>query len=470
MDKSYIHLFNSVAEYEEARKNNYYEPWVSYTEGVGGGLAYDKTEHEKLLEEPLTFSILDDNTTLSIGQGPEPGPPVSFAEKTIEYSTDKENWISITSSTGGTSFGPFAAGTEVYLRGNNDTLSNFENGMYRSCCKFNSTGRFAAKGNIMSLLSSTGYTTMTEFVSGGVFTQLFYQCTGLTSAENLILPATTLAQGCYYYMFQGCTNLAIAPELPAATLAGSCYAEMFQGCTNLAIAPELPATTLGSYCYNDMFQGCTSLTAAPSILPATTLAEGCYTYMFAGCTSLTSAPALPATTLTGSCYSNMFRNCTSLTAAPVLPATTLAASCYYCMFYGCSGLTSAPALPATTLSNSCYSSMFYGCKSLTTASELPASTMTSGCYNNMFNGCTSLTTAPALPATTLAQSCYRGMFSGCSSLNYIKCLATNISASNCTTDWVNGVSSTGTFVKATSMTSWTTGANGIPSNWTVQDA
>ena len=86
----------------------------------------------------------------------------------------------------------------------------------------------------------------------------------------------------------------------------------------------------------------------------------------------------------------------------------------------------------------------------------------------MFSGCTSLTTAPELPATTLATSCYAYMFDDCSSLNYIKCLAINF-GSYSTDDWVTGVSSTGTFVKASSA-SWSTGASGIPSGWTVQNA
>ena len=85
----------------------------------------------------------------------------------------------------------------------------------------------------------------------------------------------------------------------------------------------------------------------------------------------------------------------------------------------------------------------------------------------MFKGCTSLTTAPELPATTLTTYCYQWMFQLCTNLNYIKCLATDISASNCTTGWVNNVASTGTFVKAASMSSWTTGTNGIPEGWTV---
>ena len=128
-------------------------------------------------------------------------------------------------------------------------------------------------------------------------------------------------------------------------------------------------------------------------------------------------------------------------------------------------------LPATTLTNGCYINMFAGCTSLTTApSVLPATTLASNCYSSMFYHCTSLTTAPELPATTLAKGCYASMFFGCTSLNYIKCLATDISASNYTNAWVNGVASSGTFVKNPNMSSWTTGYNGIPTGWTVQDA
>ena len=69
--------------------------------------------------------------------------------------------------------------------------------------------------------------------------------------------------------------------------------------------------TMADYCYYAMFQGCTVLTQAPA-LPATKLADYCYTAMFQGCTALTQAPALPATTMAINCYYAMFYNCTSL--------------------------------------------------------------------------------------------------------------------------------------------------------------
>ena len=127
------------------------------------------------------------------------------------------------------------------------------------------------------------------------------------------------------------------------------------------------------------------------------------------------------------------------------------------------------SLPATTLAENCYNSMFYGCTSLVNAPELPATTLANSCYSSMFTDCTSLVTAPELPATTLARFCYYHIFLSCTNLNYIKCLATNISALNCLSDWVKNVASTGTFVKATSMTSWSTGTSGIPSGWSVVD-
>lgn len=127
-------------------------------------------------------------------------------------------------------------------------------------------------------------------------------------------------------------------------------------------------------------------------------------------------------------------------------------------------------IKTTTLKANCYQAMFLGCTSLTQAPMLPTTTLSTYCYNGMFSGCTSLTQAPELPATTLAARCYEQMFYNCTSLNYIKCLATNISATNCLSDWVSGVASSGTFVKASSMTSWPTGASGIPSGWTIQNA
>ena len=279
----------------------------------------------------------------------------------------------------------------------------------------------------------TGLTTTPELpattLTSSCYEDMFHSCTGLTTAPEL--PATKLTSSCYSSMFYGCTGLTIAPELPATTLDSSCYEDMFHSCTGLTTAPELPATTLKSYCCNSMFSGCTGLTTAPD-LPATTLDYGCYTYMFSGCTGLTTAPKLPATTLADNCYEGMFHNCTGLTTTPELPATTLKSRCYRYMFENCSSLTTAPELPATELATHCYEGMFKGCSSLTTApSVLPATTLAAYCYQYMFSGCTSLTTAPELPATTLADYCYSSMFYDCTSLTVAPELPATTLAESC---------------------------------------
>ena len=221
-----------------------------------------------------------------------------------------------------------------------------------------------------------------------------------------------------------------------------------------------------SMLYGENFSGQTELPQAFNELSG----------LFKGCVGLSNIDnlVLPATTLTkGNNYYSMFSGCTSLTTVPtdLLPATTLSPGCYGTMFQGCTSLTNVPDLPATTLNDYCYQSMFQGCTSLTTVPTdlLSATLLPERCYSAMFNGCSGLTTAPDLPALILVKGCYATMFFDCSNLNYIKCLARNIDAEDCTRRWTGLISSTGTFVKNPLMTSWTTGADGIPNGWTVMD-
>ena len=213
-------------------------------------------------------------------------------------------------------------------------------------------------GNVMSLLTED-YQTATEITQD--IAGLFFNNSHIKNhpSKNIVLPATTLAQSCYCYMFYSCTSLTQAPALPAKALADACYYGMFYGCTSLTQAPALPATTLADSCYMGMFYNCSSLTQAP-VLPAKALAFSCYASMFYGCTSLTQAPVLPATTLAGYCYAGMFYGCTSLTQAPALPATTLANSCYFAMFSGCTSLNKVTCLATNLSAAECTDGWLYG--------------------------------------------------------------------------------------------------------------
>ena len=338
-------------------------------------------------------------------------------------------------------------------------------------------------GNVMSLIQSTGFASLTELTAPCALAGLFngylpdhetkggdgnggYTPNHLMShpSRKLVLPATQLSEGCYASMFVYCTDLTTAPELPATVLTECCYYGMFAGCFSLTSAPDIysstwpeaccdmmfaacttlvdaPALTapasavLGAYCFEDMFNGCTSLKNVPG-LPFLHLGDGCYKDMFYGCTSLVSAPELPAEDLADRCYSGMFEECTSLTTAPVLPATDLhhLESVYEEMFEDCTSLTTAPALPATDLTGAayCYQDMFSGCTSLTTAPALPATELSgaSQCYSRMFFNCTNLTQAPALSATHVPSYGYSYMFQGCTSLEQAPDLpATSLSES-----------------------------------------
>ena len=299
----------------------------------------------------------------------------------FEYSVNNGPWIAIP-GTGMTDFVTFGGNKgKLRLRGksidNTGTCRKQSDGLIyegHATVKFENEVKVDCSGDIRTLIDYENHFVATN---NARFMYLFKNCPQLTSAPKL--PATDLADNCYFMMFGGCTSLATAPELPATDLADRCYANMFDGCKSLTKAPELPATKLAYGCYYFMFSDCSALTTAPEELPAKELANSCYNGMFCGCTSLTSAPQLPATELANSCYWRMFDGCTLLASPPELPATTLAYSCYYMMFRDCTSLTKAPELPAQTLDTQCYGHIFEGCKKI---SEIKMLAPPSEIYNN----------------------------------------------------------------------------------------
>ena len=74
-----------------------------------------------------------------------------------------------------------------------------------------------------------------------------------------------------------------------------------------------------------------------------------------------------------------------------------------------------------------------------------------------------------LPATELVDSCYFNMFDGCGNLEALICLATTINGTDCTKEWLYGVNNSGTFTKAMGATCWSSGSNGIPYGWSVNE-
>ena len=202
----------------------------------------------------------------------------------LEYSVNNGDWATVKADTEV----PFGGENDnLRLRGTNikGTADGFD--WYSTITFTDPTVDVACIGDIRTLLDWRIYNIVET--NNAMFCNLFNGCSVLTSAPEL--PATKLAEDCYYQMFSGCTNLTAAPELPATTLENSCYRDMFWSCTKLTSAHELPATILANYCYFGMFGKCTNLTSAPE-LPATVLAEACYGSMFSDCTKLSTVTML----------------------------------------------------------------------------------------------------------------------------------------------------------------------------------
>ena len=299
----------------------------------------------------------------------------SLSGHSCSYSLDDgDTWTTLASNTDSPTV---PAGKTIMFK---STGAQF--GTSDGCGTFSSTGRFKAYGNVMSMAWGDDFSGQTGF-SGKthIFDSMFRNCTGLTDAGDMLLPATTLTNYCYYRMFAGCTSLTSAPSV-------------------------LPATTLADNCYESMYYGCTSLNS-PSEIQAITLASGCCANMFQNCSSLETAPTLGASTIQRSCYANMFGNCTSLVAAPALPATTLANNCYGGMFTGCTSLTTAPDLPAKTLTDSCYRNMFSGCTRLNSITCLATNISASNCTTNWVNSVAA--TGTFHPDPSMASTWTRGV-------------------------------------------------------------
>lgn len=204
---------------------------------------------------------------------------------TIQYSRDGNHWNTITDTR--VEFALWSTNPDgtytlpLMIKADNPTYCL----SYPSVTTLSaSTGPFIAYGNMMSLINSTNYSSLTSLTAGSAFRCFFKDCTGLTSVENLILPAISLSDNCYSELFRNCTSLTTPPVLPATTLAPYCYRSMFNGCTSLQTAPELPARTLAIYCYTWMFRDC-PITKAPDLL-ATNRVNGAYSSMFYNCTNL----------------------------------------------------------------------------------------------------------------------------------------------------------------------------------------
>ena len=236
---------------------------------------------------PFTVQMLENGNINWAGNG-----------KTLYQINGGEKQVLNSSITG------LSAGDEVQFTVSADTNNSYYNK------KLTATGSHNVYGNIMSL-NYVDFESATAIPSENDFAYLFGDNATLINAENLVLPATSLTQYCYAYLFEGCSSLINAPKiLPATILAKGCYYSMFWACSSLVTTPLLSSTTLSEKCYEGMFKECTSLTTAPE-LPATTLVGDCYYNMFGGCSNLSYIKCLAEDISASGCVRYFSKNVAS---------------------------------------------------------------------------------------------------------------------------------------------------------------
>ena len=130
-------------------------------------------------------------------------PPKSW-NATLSYSANTIKWYEITASAGTTIAANYTNGAyKLYFRGTgNSRISGYYGSEWAIVAD---PGTVACSGNIETLLDHATVTAGAHpAMTTNCFSFLFCNCTALSSAPAL--PATTLAEGCYGYMFDGCTG------------------------------------------------------------------------------------------------------------------------------------------------------------------------------------------------------------------------------------------------------------------------
>lgn len=146
----------------------------------------------------------------------------SIAPLKVEVSTDNgETWEEITAAPAeddvpGATLAELDEGDKVLIRGKNDAYGYYsdDNGEPMDNCNFWADSPCYVYGNIMSLIGGNDFARLRkvkEYAFAYFFTEyedvLDHSWVLPKEGEELLLPATTLAVGCYSEMFSGCTNL-----------------------------------------------------------------------------------------------------------------------------------------------------------------------------------------------------------------------------------------------------------------------
>jgi hypothetical protein len=236
----YLELVEGSFTQEHFNKQTSQNPYVAYSIGDDKVIYSINGNYEPnvdLTSPYIMFKAQEDNSTIGLEQ--------LSTYQTMEYSTDTLTWNTFDTTTNIS----LNNGDKLYVRG----ILSFGDGDVDNFTQFKMSGKIAAYGNCNALWSYEDLNAPLKTYCGN---KMFFNCSALTTAP--VLPATTLAKGCYTDMFAGCTSLTTAPALPATTLRLSSYFSMFEN-SRITSLPALPAIILPPQCYYRMFALCRNI-------------------------------------------------------------------------------------------------------------------------------------------------------------------------------------------------------------------
>lgn len=201
---------------------------ANYINAYANQAAYDA---DTTKQYPNVALLRDSGTIVHVKE--EPVPPVyltieacgdnftfSFSSN-LSYSLDDGNtWVALTANNDSPSMN---SGDTAILKATLTPSTSWPYGIGR----FSSSGTFNINGNPLSLIYGDNFP---NYVGQGVPAWAFYglfRDALVADASQLDLSETTLAEGCYGDMFDGCSELTATPILPAPTLVKDCYTWMF---------------------------------------------------------------------------------------------------------------------------------------------------------------------------------------------------------------------------------------------------
>lgn len=189
---------------------------------------------------PLYFEAKQTNSTVSMMSAVTTAPSLEYSEDGATWQT----WAYTDQEINGEQTHVYdtitlgAVGDKVYFRGINASFSDINGGYKMSM--FSVTGDLKVGGSVQSLVDGTGESTTAIEMAG-----LFAASASITEVEENLLPATTLTDYCYLYLFMN-SGIVASPILPAETLAEHCYEGMFWKAASLAevtcLATDISAT------------------------------------------------------------------------------------------------------------------------------------------------------------------------------------------------------------------------------------